>query len=378
MASPATPTPSRKRPNTVSPIDMQREILLASSLSNSVLKRTKQTKIKSMFIQSGNDDKTYRPTSEYEDDTLSDISLTQVDQTNSDFNNFVGTIDKEQTNLKEIDTSTSLTDENTAKTHPINTFSEQDDSIFDKTVEALTHQIALSFHSRQVKDAIRPFIEQMVQEEIKKQVAPLQNEIESLKLQLATTSLHLNASVQDKCDELEQYSRKNCIRISGIKEDLNENVEGKIMKVLSTIDNSLSPNNIENCHRLGRKQANKHRQIIVRLKSYKTKVHIMKNRKMAQTAIKGVYINEDLTRYRAYVASITRWSYKQGFIAACWTRDGKIFIRENSTVPGKNGPTRKLTSPVEVPGYKPTSEELINYNLTSSLQAQTDSPSAEI
>ncbi|KAK6178279.1 hypothetical protein SNE40_013083 [Patella caerulea] len=228
----------------MSPIDMQREILLASSLSDSVLKRTKQANIKSMFTQSGNDvDKTYRPTSEYEDDTLSDMSL-QANQTNSDFNNVFGTIDKEQTNLKEIDTSTLITDENTSKTHPINTFSEQEDSIFDKTVEALTHQIALSFHSRQAKGAIRPFIEQIVQEEIKKQVAPLQNEIESLKLQLATTSLHLNASVQDKCDELEQYSRKNCIRITGIKEDLNENVEGKITKVLTTIDNSLSPNNI--------------------------------------------------------------------------------------------------------------------------------------
>ncbi|KAK6169381.1 hypothetical protein SNE40_020447 [Patella caerulea] len=350
---------------------MQREILLASSFSDSVLKKTKQSNIKSMFTQSGNgNDKTYRPTveQEYQDDTLS-----ETDQTNSDFIDFLGTVDKEQTNLKEPITYTFATDENNTNIH-----SELDSSIFDKTVDALTHQIALSFHSRQVKDAIKPFIEQIVQAEVKKQVAPLQNEIESLKLQLASTSLHLNATIQDKCDELEQYSRKNCIRVSGIKEEINENVEGKIVRVLTTIDKSLGPNSIENCHRLGRREDNKHRQIIVRLKSYKTKVHIMTNRKMAHSAIKGVYINEDLTRYRAYVASITRWSYRQGFIAACWTRDGKIFIRENSTVPGKNGPTRKLTSPVEVPGYKPTSEELINFNLTRSNQTQTNSSSTEI
>lgn len=45
---------------------------------------------------------------------------------------------------------------------------------------------------------------------------------------------------------------------------------------------------------------------------------------------KGVYINEDLTRVRASLLRSARLLVKGSKVARAWSRDGRIFIQDNT------------------------------------------------
>ena len=108
--------------------------------------------------------------------------------------------------------------------------------------------------------------------------------------------------LEDKLDKAEQYSRRNCLRLSGIPEEEGESVETKVMGVAQAIDVNLSIDEIDRTHRVGRskdKKDSKPRDIIVKFVSYRSRRKLMENkRKMKDIEYKHVYMNEDLTIIR--------------------------------------------------------------------------------
>ncbi len=176
--------------------------------------------------------------------------------------------------------------------------------------------------------------------------------------------LHLRSSVQSlnvKVDALEQYSRRNNVRISGIPESENENTD----KIVQSIASSLGVEaDIDISHRIGpinSSPSSPARPIIVRLKSRRSKVALMSAKKNLKTAKlpeisknwpvvssgrhnntpPRIFINEDLTKQRAAVAALARDLKRRKQVDDTWVRDGNIFIKRGSL-------TKRVTTREEI------------------------------
>lgn len=91
--------------------------------------------------------------------------------------------------------------------------------------------------------------------------------------------------VNERMNDLEQYSRINNIRIDGIEEEDDESVSDTEEKVVKELNSrmpklNLTTDEIEIAHRLGKNKGERPRQIIVQFMSRATKSEIMKRRKL--------------------------------------------------------------------------------------------------
>ena len=60
-------------------------------------------------------------------------------------------------------------------------------------------------------------------------------------------------SLEINGNHLEQYGKRNNLKITGIPDDVSdENLEEKVIQVLSEIQVSVSSSDIEACHRIGK------------------------------------------------------------------------------------------------------------------------------
>ncbi|XP_065679761.1 uncharacterized protein LOC136094098 [Hydra vulgaris] len=93
--------------------------------------------------------------------------------------------------------------------------------------------------------------------------------------------------------EIEDRSRRNNLRINGIKESEHETWEESELKVLKLFEETLETKDvkIERAHRTVPRGENKNRTIILKLLNYKDKTDFM----MRSVKLKGmnIYINED-------------------------------------------------------------------------------------
>ncbi|VDI29531.1 Hypothetical predicted protein [Mytilus galloprovincialis] len=74
-----------------------------------------------------------------------------------------------------------------------------------------------------------------------------------------------------KCDELEQHSRKQCVRLSGVPYTLGENTDTKIIEITNKLGVDMQPNDITISHRTA-----KPRQIIARIPNQRLKKKLPK------------------------------------------------------------------------------------------------------
>ena len=157
----------------------------------------------------------------------------------------------------------------------------------------------------------------------------LQKKITSLeeengKLRSRVTALEV------KLDKAEQYSRRNCLRLSGIKEKDGESVDSTVMEIANAIGANLSLVQVDRTHRLGKKKdSGKPRDIIIKFASYRSRQKVLANKKhLKDSAFKGAYINENLTITRNKIFYTTRQLLKDKMILGTWTIDGVIMIKD--------------------------------------------------
>ena len=174
--------------------------------------------------------------------------------------------------------------------------------------------------------------------------------------------------LKDQVDALEQYSRRNCVRIGPVPESADENTDEIVKAVAKSVGVNLTDDAIDRRHRVGKKSATttRDRPILVRLTSYRHKEALMKAsralkqidgakivpsadwpplaRKSGSSATpvsRKIFINEDLTRIRAHVAAKARQLKRDQRISDTWTRDGFIFVKKNNSS-YKIAPMREL------------------------------------
>ena len=169
-----------------------------------------------------------------------------------------------------------------------------------------------------VKNLLKTEINQLVKQEVQIATNHLTRKIVSLQKSnddLATQVRDLNGKV----DDLEQYGRRMCIRISGIPEMQNENVNNLVMKVAGDIGANVTRHDIDRAHRVGRKDDSniignmgeddditdeqaaetavktqiKSRDVIVKFTNSNARLEFLKGRKVLREIKSKVFINED-------------------------------------------------------------------------------------
>ena len=146
-----------------------------------------------------------------------------------------------------------------------------------------------------------------------------------------------NRILERKCAANEQYSRRECLEISGIPESIpNNNLEETVLKIISETGVSVNSRDVEACYRLNQKA--KPKKVIIKLSKRKDGARVMKNKKKLKSmkpqnigSPSGckIYINESCKYYKCLW-----WRCKllqtRGSIQSFWVTNGSIRIRHQS------------------------------------------------
>ena len=186
--------------------------------------------------------------------------------------------------------------------------------------------------------------------QLRKSLEFTQSEVEGLKTcnELLTTRIEsleereklVNKTMHDleeKYDDIEQYSRKFNLEIHGIPERKEEDITQIILDLAEVIDADVREEDIDICHRLYKAEG-KARPIIVKFTNYDSKYEMYSKRlrlrkvnNRQKFGVERVFINENLTSRRALLYSKVRKKVKDNSDWNTWTMDGKIFLRKSPT-----------------------------------------------
>ena len=129
---------------------------------------------------------------------------------------------------------------------------------------------------------------------------------------------------------------QSCLRISGIPESHDECTDDVVLNIARAIDVDLSLSDIDRSHRLRSRRPQttsntmtRPLDIIVKFVSYRSRVAFFKGKsflKMTE-AYKQVYINEDLTRFRADLLRSARLLVRNKSLMSAWSFDWRIFVK---------------------------------------------------
>ena len=182
----------------------------------------------------------------------------------------------------------------------------------------------------QIKTIVTDAIESVVHK-INNRLDYLENENKTLKSRVSDLEAKLD-DANEAQDKANQYSRRNCLRISGLKESSQEDTDAIILDVAKTIGAEITLGDIDRSHRLGRpsntQKNGKPRDIIVKFTSYRSRAKMFKQKsKLRVSKFKGTFINEELTHTRSAIYFECRRLAREHHIINTWTSDGTIIVK---------------------------------------------------
>ena len=139
-----------------------------------------------------------------------------------------------------------------------------------------------------------------------------------------------NKSLTSDVDELEQYSRRNCLLLHGVQENENENTDDIVLKTMSEeLDIEIKENDLDRTHRIGNRNRKdgKPRAIIVKFTRYATRNKIYSNKKKLKG--KNFLMTESLTSRRYHLLKEAQEKYG---VKNVWTSDGRILFKQNNRI----------------------------------------------
>lgn len=162
---------------------------------------------------------------------------------------------------------------------------------------------------------------------------PLKEEIAQLKVSLAKKDQQIK-DLENQVDSLEQYSRRNSLRITGVPEKDTEDLYVETLKLVNDqlqVSPPIVAADIDRVHRIGpRPSPGKltSRTIILKMATYQGRASIYKNRSKLRHCHEKIFINEDLTKKRSRLFWEARQCKKRQKILDCWTFDGTLLIKD--------------------------------------------------
>ena len=131
-------------------------------------------------------------------------------------------------------------------------------------------------------------------------------------------------------DDLEQYSRRNCLLLHGVVETNAECTDDIIIKTCAEeLGIDVKQEDLDRSHRLGKvkRNDNKPRPIIVKFARYAVRNKVFSNKKKLKG--KKLLITESLTVYRMKLLDEARRKYA---VRNVWTYDGRVMYKENKKI----------------------------------------------
>jgi hypothetical protein len=79
----------------------------------------------------------------------------------------------------------------------------------------------------------------------------------------------------------------------------------------------------------GKREQKKTKDILLTVASYRKKLEIVRAKKKLKDCDELIYINEALTPKQSELFAETRSLVKKKTLEATWTRDGKVYVKQN-------------------------------------------------
>ena len=143
-------------------------------------------------------------------------------------------------------------------------------------------------------------------------------------------------------DEMQQYSRRDCLELNGIPQLDGENTDQLVIETASMIGVNLAEEDISISHRLPDTRNTKGR-IIAKFVRREKRDEVYKNRrklikkssndipsvKSANKPASKIHINESLTSYRRKLLGRINTFKKENLFKFIWTQNGKIYLKKH-------------------------------------------------
>lgn len=151
-------------------------------------------------------------------------------------------------------------------------------------------------------------------------------------------------TLESRLEEIEQYSRVNCLEINGVPEKKNENVFDIIKVVGNSLGVEIREEMVDACHRMGSRQDGKSRGIIVKFTHRNVKEDVLHKRKVKRnfnshdinftdSPTEVIYVNESLSPARRKILNAARALKREKGFTFVWVKNGRIFLRKNEGDP---------------------------------------------
>lgn len=148
--------------------------------------------------------------------------------------------------------------------------------------------------------------------------------------------------LEDRLDESEQYSRRNCVEIQGVPVKNNDVVQ-TVKDVGKALGMEIQDAMIDACHTLGKKHNSKDPPGIIVKFVRRMDADAMLTKKRAKRDFSTrhldlpsdnpVYVNESLTPARRRLLAMAREERRKHGYKWLWVRGGKIFLRKEDNGP---------------------------------------------
>ena len=123
-----------------------------------------------------------------------------------------------------------------------------------------------------------------------------------------------------KLDELDQYGRRENIRIRGVPESFDAKDDGEfvVLNIASELNIKIKTEDIQSAHRLGRirPNASKPRPVLIRLISYKMRNELLYSKFKLKNSeeFRQAFITEDLTPLRLQLFNYVKRELKDDIV----------------------------------------------------------------
>lgn len=176
---------------------------------------------------------------------------------------------------------------------------------------------------------------------IEKDVSAVKSEINTIKKEFIAYKTNCDSKVNElnskitnyeeklnKFDDMEQELKKNNLWIFKLQEKDSEETKTEVITLLNNKMNlNLSSDDIDVCHRIGKRDPGKTRGIFLQFSTFKMKRNIHNQKKLLKGT--GVVIKEDLTKKRLLVLNE---AIRRHTLANVWTENGTIMCKVDNKI----------------------------------------------
>ena len=191
---------------------------------------------------------------------------------------------------------------------------------------------------------IRKTLGEIVSETVKNEIVLLRKELKE-KDQVISQLQHKVISLESDNDVLEQYARRNSLRLFGLPEEEGEDTATRAVSFINNtmqVEPPITMEDIDRVHRISKKKMTltpstsdssspsindpKPRPIIIKFATYRARHRVISKKRNLQGT--EIFLNEDLTQARSTLLYKARVMKRQKCITDVWTYDGAIVIKD--------------------------------------------------